>query len=81
MMKRIVLLGASGSIGLQTMDVVEQHPDEFQVVGLSVGQNIPALRQILRKHDIYTVCVQKEEDLPILQEQYPDITFLCGEEG
>ena len=81
MMKRIVLLGASGSIGLQTMDVVEQHPDEFQVVGLSVGQNIPALRQVLRKHDIYTVCVQKEEDLPILQEQYPDITFLCGEEG
>ncbi|MBR2825769.1 MAG: 1-deoxy-D-xylulose-5-phosphate reductoisomerase [Solobacterium sp.] len=80
-MKRIVLLGASGSIGLQTMDVVEQHPDEFEVVGLSVGQNIPALRQILRKHNIYTVCVQNKEDLPNLQEQYPDITFLYGDEG
>ena len=31
-MKRIVLLGASGSIGVQTVDIVQQHPDLFEMV-------------------------------------------------
>ena len=80
-MKRIVLLGASGSIGLQTIDVVEQHPDEFEIVGLSVGKNISVLREILKRLSVYSVCVQNESDLPQLKEDFPDISFLSGEEG
>lgn len=80
-MKRIVLLGASGSIGLQTIDVVEQHPDEFEIVGLSVGKNIDVLREILKRLSVYSVCVQNESDLPQLKEDFPDISFLSGEEG
>lgn len=80
-MKRIVLLGASGSIGLQTIDVVEQHPDEFEIVGLSVGKNIDVLRDILKRLSVYSVCVQNESDLPQLKEDFPDISFLSGEEG
>ncbi len=34
-MKRILLLGATGSIGLQTVDVIEQHPDQFCLVGIA----------------------------------------------
>ena len=34
--KKIVVLGSTGSIGLQTLDIVRQHPDKLQVVGLSV---------------------------------------------
>ena len=34
-MKRILLLGATGSIGLQTVDVIEQHPDKFCLVGIA----------------------------------------------
>ena len=78
-MKRIVLLGASGSIGLQTIDVVEQHPDEFEIVGLSVGKNIDVLREILKRLSVYSVCVQNESDLPQLKEDFPDISFLSGE--
>lgn len=43
-MKRIVVLGSTGSIGVQTLDVVRQHPDRLQVVGLAAGRNADALQ-------------------------------------
>ena len=46
-MKRIVLLGASGSIGSQTIDVVLHHKDEFSIVAVSVGKNIEKLKLLL----------------------------------
>ena len=39
-MKNISLLGASGSIGTQTLDVLRSHPDQFRLVAFSVGKNI-----------------------------------------
>ena len=36
-MKRIVVLGSTGSIGTQTLDVVRRHADKLEVVGLAVG--------------------------------------------
>ena len=38
-MKRIVVLGSTGSIGESTLDVIRMHPDRFRVVGLSTGFN------------------------------------------
>ena len=38
-MKRLILLGASGSIGTQTVDIVKEHSDELKIVGVSVGKN------------------------------------------
>ena len=49
-MKRILLLGATGSIGLQTVDVIEQHPDLFTLVGISAGRQVDILNSILEKH-------------------------------
>jgi 1-deoxy-D-xylulose-5-phosphate reductoisomerase len=43
-MKRVVVLGSTGSIGTQTLDVISQHPDRLQVVGLAAGKNAEALR-------------------------------------
>lgn len=37
-MKNISLLGASGSIGTQTLDVLRSHPDQFRLVAFSVGK-------------------------------------------
>ena len=39
-MKKIVLLGASGSIGIQSVDVVKRNKDKFKIVAFSVGKNI-----------------------------------------
>ncbi|MBF1101749.1 MAG: 1-deoxy-D-xylulose-5-phosphate reductoisomerase, partial [Solobacterium sp.] len=62
-MKRLMLLGASGSIGTQTIDVVLQHPDEFSIVGLSVGHRIDILKEILKKIHVSHVCVCEEKDM------------------
>lgn len=80
-MKRIVLLGASGSIGMQTVDVVEQHPDLFEIVAFGVGRNIDAARKILEKHPVKIISVGRYEDALILQEEYKDIKVLYGDEG
>ncbi|MCB8932816.1 MAG: 1-deoxy-D-xylulose-5-phosphate reductoisomerase [Fimbriimonadaceae bacterium] len=42
-MKRIVVLGSTGSIGRQTLDIVRRHPDRLQLVGLAAGSNAEAL--------------------------------------
>ena len=39
-MKRIVVLGSTGSIGAQTLDVVRRHADKLEVVGLAVGTRV-----------------------------------------
>lgn len=49
-MKRIVLLGSTGSIGCNVLDVVDQHPDRFAVVGLAARGRIGALRDQCRRY-------------------------------
>ena len=80
-MKRLVLLGASGSIGMQTIDVVLQHPEDFSVTALGVGRNISRLKEILSMIDVKLVSVQREEDAAEMRKFRPDIEFVSGEEG
>ena len=80
-MKRLVILGASGSIGTQTIDIVLQHPDMFSVTALSVGKNIAVLKEILKKVSVDTICVQFEKDQLELQREYPEKTVLYGDQG
>lgn len=80
-MKKIVVLGASGSIGMQTLDVIKNHPEEFVLSGLSVGHNITKLRDILAAFSVYDVCVADAEDREALRLEYPHIHFYCTEQG
>lgn len=81
-MKKINLLGASGSIGMQTVDVCLQHPDLFQIVSFSVGRNIEQCHKILSMlPPVKLVCTALKEDALKLQAQYPDIHFTYGDEG
>ncbi len=78
-MKNILLLGASGSIGLQTIDVALNHDEEITITGISVGNNIEVLHDILKKIKPNYVCTAKEN--PSLKTQYPDIEFFYGDDG
>ncbi len=78
-MKRLILLGASGSIGSQTIDVVKQHGDELQLVGVSVGTNIPFLEQVLQDFDISYACTIAENSE--LAQKYPSVKFFHGDSG
>ncbi len=60
-MKRIVILGSTGSIGRNSLDVTEGLPDQFQIVGLSAGRNIDLLCEQAIRHRPSVVCVGDEE--------------------
>ncbi|MGF1624116.1 MAG: 1-deoxy-D-xylulose-5-phosphate reductoisomerase [Alphaproteobacteria bacterium] len=47
-MTRVTLLGATGSVGLQTVDVMRQHPDRFETVALTANSNVAALAAMAR---------------------------------
>ena len=46
-MRRVIILGSTGSIGTQALDVVAANPDRFRVVGLSAGRNADELANVL----------------------------------
>lgn len=45
-MKNIAVLGASGSIGTQAIDVIERHPNEFNLIAFTVGKNIDYAKKL-----------------------------------
>ncbi|PZO11199.1 MAG: 1-deoxy-D-xylulose-5-phosphate reductoisomerase [Leptolyngbya foveolarum] len=57
-MKAITLLGSTGSIGTQTLDIVASHPDQFRLVGIAAGSNVELLaKQVLQfKPEIVAIC-------------------------
>ena len=56
--KRVVILGSTGSIGVQTLDVVRAHPDRFEVLGLACGSNCELLFRQIREFDAPLACVR-----------------------
>lgn len=80
-MKRIIVLGSTGSIGRSSLEVVRGNPHCFQIVGLSGNRNIDLLkRQIQEFHPKY-VTVGYWEAYQELKTLFPKIQFFCGEEG
>jgi 1-deoxy-D-xylulose-5-phosphate reductoisomerase len=59
-MRRVIILGSTGSIGTQALEVIEANPDRFQVVGLAAGQNAELLAEQAKKFDV-TDAVQGAE--------------------
>ena len=64
-MKKIVVLGSTGSIGRQTLDIVRAFPHEFEVVGLAAGFNVQLLvQQIQEFHPRHVCCADHSNALP-----------------
>lgn len=74
--KKIIILGSTGSIGRQALEVVEQHPDKFEIVGLAAGRNINLLAQQIKRFRPGYVGIMEEADL----EQLKDLTGGCNYE-
>ena len=49
-LKGISILGSTGSVGTQTLDVIETHSEKFQIIGLSANKNHSELLSQIRKH-------------------------------
>nr|WP_155751096.1 1-deoxy-D-xylulose-5-phosphate reductoisomerase [Scytonema sp. UIC 10036] len=83
--KAITLLGSTGSIGTQTLDIVAQSSDRFRIVGLAAGNNVELLASQIRQFRPSIVALCAVEKLPALKEAIKDIDpqpiLLAGEAG
>jgi 1-deoxy-D-xylulose-5-phosphate reductoisomerase len=80
-MKKIAILGSTGSVGTQTLDIIEQNPDQFQATVLSCGSNTLLLEEQINKHRPALAVVSNEDDAVELAKKYPKTEFLYGMEG
>ena len=53
-MRRVIILGSTGSIGTQALEIIAQHPEEFQVVGLSANRNVELLAEQAKRFGLDT---------------------------
>ncbi len=81
-MKYISLLGSTGSIGTQTLDVIRRYGDCFRVSSLSTNKSIDLLESQIKEFSPSSACVADEESYKILKRRYVGKTrLLCGKEG
>ena len=81
-MTHICLLGASGSIGTQTLDVIKKNPNDFILDGFSVGQKTRKISSILKNNpDAKAICIGDFRKVKYYQKKYPHIQFFSGNQG
>ncbi len=82
-MKKISLLGSTGSIGANVLDVIERNPEKFQIFSMSAGNNVDLFAKQIRKFKPRVVALFDTKKIPTLKEQIADldIEILSGEEG
>jgi len=83
--KKIGILGSTGSIGTQTLDVLRQFPDDFEVIGLSAGKNHELLAKQAREFHVPHVFLGDEQAIDLFFDQlragngqYMPADFLAG---
>ena len=80
-MKRITILGSTGSIGTQTLEVIAANPDRFCVTALTCGRNTALLAKQIAVFRPRLAVTERREDGLALAAQFPQVTFLYGREG
>jgi 1-deoxy-D-xylulose-5-phosphate reductoisomerase len=80
-MKRLLILGATGSIGTQALDVVARAPDAFELVGLSAERSHEALIAQARAHGVRRIAVSDPDAAARAAEAWTDGEVLAGPEG
>jgi len=67
-MKKLTILGSTGSIGVSTLDIVAAHPDKFEIVALTAGNNLGLLKRQIEQFSPQVVAVVTEESAKKLHE-------------
>ena len=79
--KKITILGSTGSIGTQTLEVIAANPDRFCVTALTCGRNTALLAKQIAAFCPQLAVTERREDALALAAQFPQVTFLHGREG
>lgn len=80
-MKYIYLLGSTGSIGMQTLDVLQQHQDEFKLIGCSLGSDDKKNKNILDLFHPEIASLRFDEQYDKYTHLYPQTKFVVGDQG
>jgi len=84
-MKQITVLGSTGSIGISTLDVIQRHPDAYQVLALTANRSVDKLyQQCLQYRPQYAVMNNSAAALQLaarLKQEAPEIEVLSGLDG
>lgn len=77
-MKRIIILGATGSVGRTVLDVIAQHPDQYQVEGLVAGRDVKGLAELARRFNPAFVALADPQSGPALREALSGTSIASG---
>ena len=80
-MKKVAILGSTGSIGTQTLDVVRENPDRFKVTALTCGSNTELLAEQIEEFRPEFASAEREEDAARFASRFPDVKFGWGRQG
>ncbi len=81
-MRNLCLLGASGSIGRQTLDVIKKHPNDFSLISFSVGHQTRKIALIIKNNpSVKSICLMEKSKVNYYQKKYPNIKFYYGDDG
>ncbi|MBC2372195.1 1-deoxy-D-xylulose-5-phosphate reductoisomerase [Listeria booriae] len=80
-MRKINLLGATGSVGSQTLEIVREHPELFQVVALSFGRNMKLGTAVIEEFKPELVSVELRRDYEKLKLEFPNLKVYYGAMG
>jgi 1-deoxy-D-xylulose-5-phosphate reductoisomerase len=81
-MKRISILGSTGSIGLSTLQVIREHPEEFKVIGLGAGRNVEEiLRQIEEFNPLIVSMATRDLAEEVKSRTTRNVKITYGKEG
>ena len=81
-MRKVCLLGASGSIGRQTLDVMKKNSKHFELISFSVGKQTRRISNIVKNFStVKSICIKDKNKINYFSKKYPSISFYCGDDG
>ncbi len=80
-MKAITILGSTGSIGRNVLEVISQFPEKFKVVGLTSNRRVDILIEQIRKFKPQFVAIGERKEAEYLKKTFPSLKIEAGEEG
>jgi len=80
-MKNILIMGSTGSIGTQALEIIRNNPDKFRAVGLTCRSRVDDLIEQMREFRPEAVSVGTEEDAARIREEFPDTEVFSGDSG
>lgn len=80
-MKNIIILGSTGSIGTNALEIVRNKKEEFKVIGLSANTNYKLIMEQIKEFNPKYVSIGTEEGKEIIKKEFPNIEVFVGREG